>query len=66
MFCRDKVTAYCAELHNEEHHNLYASPNGIKVIKSRRMEWVWHVAHIGGISNACKILVGKPEGKRPF
>jgi hypothetical protein len=44
--------------------NLYASPNIITVIKSRRMVWVDHVAHMGEVQNAHKILVRKPEGKR--
>jgi hypothetical protein len=52
-------------LHNEELHNLYASPNVIRVIKSRRMRWVGHVAHMGKMRNSHRILVGKHEGKRP-
>jgi hypothetical protein len=50
-------------LHNQELHNLYASPNIIRGIKSRKMRWVWHVAHMGEIRNAYKTLVGKPEGR---
>jgi hypothetical protein len=53
-------------LHNEEQHNLCASPNIIKAVKSRRMRWVKHVTHIGEIRNAYKILVRKHEGKRPL
>jgi hypothetical protein len=45
-------------------HNLYTSPNVIRMIKSRRMRWTGHAAHIGEIRNAYKILVGKPDGKR--
>jgi hypothetical protein len=52
-------------LHNEELHNLYASPDIITVIKSRRMRWVGHVARMEEMRNAY-ILVGKPEGKRPL
>jgi hypothetical protein len=52
-------------LHNEELHNLYASSNIIRVIKTRRMRWAGHVAHIGNIRNAYQILVGNPEGMRP-
>jgi hypothetical protein len=45
---------------------LYASPNIIRVIISKRMRWVRHVADIGEMRNRYKILVGKPEGKRPL
>jgi hypothetical protein len=54
---------YLDKLHNEDLHNLYSSPNIIKMIKSRRMRWAGHVARIGAKRNACRILVGKPEGK---
>jgi hypothetical protein len=52
-------------LHNEELHNLYASPNIIQVIKSRKMRWSGHVACMGGMRNAYNILVRKPQGKGP-
>jgi len=45
---------------------MYASPNTIRVIKSRRMIWAGHVALLGGMRNAYKILVGKSEQKRPL
>jgi hypothetical protein len=48
-----------------ELHNLYSLPNIIKMIKSRRMRFVGHVAQMGEKRNAYGILVGKPEGKRP-
>jgi hypothetical protein len=51
-------------LHNEELHNLYSSTNIIRTIKSRRMRWAGHVARMGEKRNACRILVGKPEGRR--
>jgi hypothetical protein len=54
------------KLQNEELHNLYSSPCLIRVIKSRRMRWVGHVARIGEKRNAYRILVGEPEGKRPL
>jgi hypothetical protein len=50
----------------EELYNLYASPNIIRVIKSRRTMWVMHVACMRKMRNAYKILVRKPEGKRPL
>jgi hypothetical protein len=53
------------KLHNEELHNLYSSPNIIRMIKSRRMRWAGHVARMGE-TNAYRILVAKPEGKRPL
>jgi hypothetical protein len=54
------------KLHNEELHKLYSSPSIIRIIKSRRMRWVRHVARMGEKRNAYRILVGKPEGKRPL
>jgi hypothetical protein len=51
------------KLRNEELHNLYFSPNTIRMIKSRRMRWVWHVARIREKWNAYRILVVNPEGK---
>jgi hypothetical protein len=54
------------KLHNEELHNLYFSPGIIRMIKSRGMRWVEHVAIVGEKRNAYRILVGKPEGKRPL
>jgi hypothetical protein len=62
---RDKVTAEWRKLHNEELHILYSSPN-IMQIKSRRMRWAGHVAHMGKERNMYKVLMGKPEGKRPL
>jgi hypothetical protein len=52
-------------LHNEEVCNLYTSPHIIRVMNSTRMRWVGHIAHMGELRNAYKILVGKPEGKTP-
>jgi hypothetical protein len=54
------------KLHNWELHNLYSSPNIIIIIKSRRMRWAGNVARIGKKRNVCRLLVGKPEGKRPL
>jgi hypothetical protein len=60
---RDEVTGDWRKLHYEELHNLYSSPN--IMIKSRRMRWAGHVARMGKKRNAYRLLVGKPEGKRP-
>jgi hypothetical protein len=61
---RDEVTGGRRN-YNEELHNLYSCPNIIRIIKSRRMRWTWHVARMGTKRTAYRILVGKPEGKRP-
>jgi hypothetical protein len=50
---------------HEELHNLYCSPSIIRIIKSRRMRWAGTVARMGEKRNAYRILVGKPEGKKP-
>jgi hypothetical protein len=51
-------------LHNEELHNLYISPNIIRVIKWRKMWWAGHVAHIGEIRDVYTVLDGKPKEQR--
>jgi hypothetical protein len=62
----DEVTREWKKLHNEELNDLYPSPNIVQVIKSRKMRWVGHVARMGEKIGVCRVLVGKPEGKRPF
>jgi hypothetical protein len=54
------------KLHNEELHDLYSSPTIVRVIKSRRMSWAGHVAWMGRGRGEYRVLVGKPEGKRPL
>jgi hypothetical protein len=63
---RDRVTGGWRKLHNKELHNLYSSPSTIRIIKSRRMRCAGHVARMGKKRNAYRLLVGKPEGKRPL
>ena len=63
---RDDVTGEWGKLYNEELNDLYCSPNIFWVIKSRRMRWTGHVARMGERRGVYRILVGKPEGKRPF
>jgi hypothetical protein len=63
---RDEVTGGWRILHNEELHNLYSSPSIIRMINSRRMRRAGHVARMGKKSTAYRILVRKPEGKRPL
>ena len=62
---RDEVTGKWRRLHNEELNDLYSSPNIVQVIKSRRMRWAGHVARMGEERGVYRVLVGKPEGKRP-
>jgi hypothetical protein len=62
----DEVTGEWRKLHNEELHILYSSPNIIRQIKSRRMRWAGCVAHMGEERNVYRVLMGKPEGKRPL
>ncbi|KAJ4438009.1 hypothetical protein ANN_13948 [Periplaneta americana] len=54
------------KLHNTELHALYSSPDIIRNIKSRRLRWAGHVARMGESRNAYRVLVGRPEGKRPL
>ena len=63
---RDEVTGEWRRLHNEELNDLYSSPNIVRVIKSRRMRWAGHVARMGEKREVYRVLVGKPEGKRPL
>jgi len=63
---RDEVTGEWRKLHNEELNDLYSSPNIFRVIKSRRMRWRGHVVCMADRRGIYRILVGKPEGKRPL
>jgi hypothetical protein len=63
---RDEVTGGWRKLYNEELHNLYSLPSVIRMIKSKEDEITGYVAQMGAKSNAYRILVGKPEGKRPL
>jgi hypothetical protein len=63
---RDEVTGEWRKLHNEELSDLYSLPSIVRVVKSRRMRWAGHVARMGEGSGVHRVLVGKPEGKRPL
>ena len=63
---RDEVTGEWRRLHNEELNDLYFSPNIVPVIKSGRMRWAGHVARMGEEREVYRVLVGKPEGRRPL
>ena len=62
----DKVTGEWRKLHNAELNDLYSLPNIVRVVKSRRMRWAWQVARMGEGKWLHRVLVGKPEGKRPL
>ena len=63
---RDEVMGEWRRLHNEELHDLYCSPNIVRVIKWRRMRWTGHMARLGEERGVYRVLVGKPEGRRPL
>jgi len=63
---RYEVTGEWRKLHNEVLRDLYSLPNIVRVVKSRRMRWAGHVACMGEGRGVHKVLVGKPEGKRPL
>ena len=60
------MTGEWRKLHNEELSDLYSLPNIVRVVKSRRMRWAGHVARMGEDRGVHRMLVGKPEGKRPL
>jgi hypothetical protein len=62
---RDEVTGEWRKLHNEELHDLYSSPSIIRIMKSR-MRWVGHVERMTEKRIAYRLLVGKPERRRPL
>jgi hypothetical protein len=63
---RDEITGEWRKMHSKELHNLYPSSNIIRQIKSRRIRWPGHAADMGEERKVCKVLVGKPEGRRPL
>jgi hypothetical protein len=62
----DEVTGEWRILHNEELHDLCSSPNIIRVMKSRRIGQTGHVARMGDTRGLYRVLVGRPQGKRPL
>jgi hypothetical protein len=63
---RDEVMGEWRKLHNEERCDLYSSPSIIRIIDSRMMRWMGHLARMKEKRNAYRLLVRKPEGKRPL
>jgi hypothetical protein len=66
IFLKSEVTGVGRELHKDELYDLYSSPNFIRVIKSRRIRWSGQVARMVERRGAYRVLVRKPEGKRPL
>jgi hypothetical protein len=63
---RDGVTGEWRRLHNEELYALYTTPKIIRASKSRRMRWAGHVARMGEGRGAYRVLVGRPDRRRPL
>jgi hypothetical protein len=63
---RDEVTGEWRRLHNKELNDLYSSTTIVQVIKSGRMRWVGHVAHMGESRGVYRFSMDKHEGKRPL
>ena len=63
---RDEVTGEWRRLHNEELNDLYCSPNIVRVIKSSKKRQAGYVARMGERRGVYRVLVGKPDGKRPL
>jgi hypothetical protein len=63
---RDEVPGVWRKLHSGELRNLYSSPCIFRQIISRKMWWAGHVARMGEGTNVCRLLVGKPQGRRPL
>jgi hypothetical protein len=61
---RDEVTWEWRKLHEEEFYDLYCSPSIVRLLKSRRIRWVGHVARVRERRGVYRVLVGKPEVKR--
>ena len=62
----EEVIGEWRKLRNEELNDLYSSSDVARLLKSRRMKWAGHVARMGEKRGIYRVLVGKPEGKRPL
>jgi hypothetical protein len=63
---RAEVTGEWGKLHNEELNDLYCLPNIVRVVKSKRMRWAGYVVRMGEERGVHRVLVGKPEGRKPL
>jgi len=66
MLRRGEVAVEWRKLHNEELNDVYCSPNIVRLIKLRRVKWAGHVARMGERRGVFRVLVGRPDGKRPL
>ena len=69
LYIQHKVNIYeilCGFLCSRSTSDFYSSPNNVRVIKSRIMRWAGHVARMGKERGVYRVLVGKPEGRRPL
>jgi hypothetical protein len=64
--CLDVIRPDQTRVFSVLNHDLYSSPNVVRVMKSRRMRWARQVARMGEGRGAYRVLVGRPEGKRPL
>ena len=62
----DEVTGGWRKLLNKELSDLYSLTNIVRVVKSRILRWTGHVARMGQGRGVHRVLVGRPEGKRPL
>ena len=65
VFRKTLILQLC-NVNQQNEHDLYSLPNIVRVVKSRRMRWAGHVARMGDDRGVHRVLVGKPEGKRPL
>jgi hypothetical protein len=63
---RDEMTGSWRKPPKEELHNLFSLSSIIRMIKSRRLRWAGHVRQMGMERNAYRIVMQKPEGRRPL
>jgi hypothetical protein len=63
---KDEVPGEWRKLHNEELRNLFSSPSIIRMLESRKMRWMGHIARKGEKRNVYRLLMGKAKGERPL
>jgi hypothetical protein len=63
---RDEIVGGFRELHHEGSHNVYSSPDIIRMMKSRKIRWAGYIVRMEEKENVCRILVGNLERRRPL